>query len=236
MPVLLLAQGDTTSKDMLRHAIEARYGLRPPVLESLQLDFKGRVRAKLGPITTWVPVEATAYFNFPTSMRWDFSVKAAGVQIGSGVEAFDGTSYRSARGGKPTGTITHTDLISSMQRRLWAIASVLLTPLGEPFVKLQTMVDHVLQVTNTQIDSAILLHLRADNTLNYVEVGCLNPDTDKQQQFTLRLSEEQSSVNDLMLPCKISSFWDGDPYFEVEPQKAELNPQIPNTMFALSKA
>ena len=82
MPVLLLAQGDTTSKDMLRHAIEARYGLRPPVLESLQIDFKGRVRAKLGPINTWVPVEATAYFNFPTSMRWDFSVKAAGVQIG----------------------------------------------------------------------------------------------------------------------------------------------------------
>jgi len=232
VPVLLLAQGDATSKDMLRHAIEARYGLRPPVLESLRIDFKGRVRAKLGPINTWVPVEATAYFNFPTSMRWDFTVKAVGVQIGSGVEAFDGASYRSARGSKATGIITHPDLVSSMQRRLWAIASVLLTPLGEHFVKLQTEGAHVLQVTNTQINASLLLHLRADNTLDYVEIGCLNPDTDKQQQFTLRLSDEQALVNDLMLPRKISSFWDGDPYFEVEPQKAELNPQIPDTMFA----
>lgn len=236
MPVLLLAQGDATSKDMLRHAIEARYGLRPPALESLRIDFKGRVRAKLGPITTWVPVEATAYFNFPTSMRWDFIVKAAGVQIGSGVEAFDGARYRSARGSKATGILTHPDLISSMQRRLWAIAAVLLTPLGEHFVKLQTMGDQILQVTNTQIDATILLHLRADKTLDYVEVGCLNPDTDKQQQFTLRLSDEQTLVNDLMLPCKISSFWDGDPYFEVEPQNAELNPQIPDTMFAFNQA
>ncbi len=235
MPVLLLAQGDATSKDMLRHAIEARYGLRPPALESLRIDFKGRVRAKLGPITTWVPVEATAYFNFPTAMRWDFSVKAAGVQIGSGVEAFDGARYRSARGSKATGILTHPELVSSMQRRLWAIAAVLLTPLGEHFVKLQTTGERVLQVTNTQIDASILLHLRADNTLDYVEVECLNPDTDRQQKFTLHLSDEQALVNDLMLPGKISSFWDGEPYFEVEPQKAELNPQIPDTMFALNQ-
>lgn len=235
MPVLLLAQGDAASKDMLRHAIEARYGLRPPALESLRIDFKGRVRAKLGPITTWVPVEATAYFNFPTAMRWDFAVKAAGVQIGSGVEAFDGTSYRTARGSKATGMLTQPDVISSMQRRLWAIAAVLLTPLGEHFVKLQTAGEHVLQVTNTQINATILLHLRADNTLDYVEVGCLNPDTDKQQQFTLHLSDEQALVSDLMMPCKISSFWDGDPYFEVEPQQAELNPQLPSTMFALNQ-
>jgi hypothetical protein len=119
---------------------------------------------------------------------------------------------------------------------LWAIAAVLLTPLGEHFVKLQTAGEHVLQVTNTQIDATILLHLRADNTLDSVEVGCLNPDTDKQQQFTLHLSDEQSLVNELMLPCKISSFWDGDPYFEVEPQKAELNPQLSSSMFALNQA
>ena len=38
MPVLLLAQGDPRAKDMLRKAIEARYGLRPVPLESLKLD------------------------------------------------------------------------------------------------------------------------------------------------------------------------------------------------------
>jgi hypothetical protein len=236
VPVLLLAQGDATSKDMLRRAIEARYGLRPPALENLRIDFKGRLRAKLGPIVTWVPVDATACFNFPTSMRWDFAVKAAGVQLGSGVEAFDGSSYRSARGRKETGMITDPNLISSMQRRLWAIAALMLTPLGEHFVKLQTVGDHVLEVTNTQINASILLHLRPDNTLDYVEVDCLNPDADKQQKFTLRLSEEQALVDELMLPSKISAFWDGDSYFEVEPQKADTNPQFSESMFALTTA
>jgi hypothetical protein len=236
VPVLLLAQGDATAKDMLRRTIESRYGLRPPALESLRIDFKGRARAKLGPITTWVPVEATAYFNFPTSMRWDFSVKAVGVQIGSGIEAFDGVCYRSVRGSKAAMVIPDTDAISSMQQRMWAIAAVFLTPLGEHFVKLSAAGDNVLQVTNTQIEASILLHLRPDHTLDFVEVSCLNPDSETQQQFTLRLSEEQSLVNDLMLPCKISTFWDGDPYFEVEPQSAEANPQFSDTLFTLSES
>jgi hypothetical protein len=40
----------------------------------------------------------------------------------------------------------------------------------------------------------------------------------------------------MMLPCKIATFWDDDPYFEIEPQTAEANPQIPETMFALNDA
>ncbi len=56
MPVLLLARGDQESKALLRRAIEARYGLGPPVLETLKLQLKGRARAKVGPVTTWVPL------------------------------------------------------------------------------------------------------------------------------------------------------------------------------------
>lgn len=233
MPVLLLAQGDPTAKDMLRKAIQARYGLRPPALESLQIAFKGRVRAKLGPISTWVPVEATARFNFPRSMRWDFIVRAVGVQIGSGVEAFDGTTYRSARGHKPAAAEEDKALISSLQRRLWAIAAVLLTPLGDHFVKLSVIGENQLEACNTQIDGAVNLHLRADSTLDFVDMKCLNPDTEREQVFTLRLSEEQSPINDLMLPSKISAFWDGEPYFEVEPVLAEANPAIAETVFTL---
>jgi hypothetical protein len=234
VPVLLLAQGDTTSKDMLRRAIEARYGLRPPALESLQIDFKGRVRAKLGPIATWIPVEATAYFCFPNTMRWDFKMKAVGVQVGSGIEAFDGTTYRIASGGKAATVISDPALISSMQQRLWAIAAVFLTPLGEHFVKVSCISENTLQVTNTQIDASIYLHLRSDHTLDYVKIDCTNPDNNKLQNFKLCMSEEQSLVNDLMLPAKIMSYWDGDPYFEVEPQRAEANHQISNAMFSLT--
>lgn len=234
MPVLLLAQGDTTSKDMLRRAIEARYGLRPPALESLQIDFRGRARVKLGPIMTWVPMEATAYFCFPNIMRWDFTMKAVGIQVGSGIEAFDGKIYHIASGGKAATVISNPALISSMQQRLWAIAAVFLTPLGEHFVKLSCPSENILQVTNTQIDASIYLHLRPDHTLDYVKIDCINPDTNKLQNFKLCMSEEQSLVKDLMLPSKIISYWDGDPYFEVEPQRAEANPQINDAMFSLN--
>jgi hypothetical protein len=234
VPVLLLAQGDSQSKEKLRHAIEARYGLRPPALESLRIEFKGRARAKLGPITTWVPVEATAQFTFPTSMRWDFKIRAVGVQVGSGVEAFDGKTYRSARGGRVTGELPNPELASSVQRRLWAIAAVFLTPLGEHFVKLNSPAENILEVTNTQTNSTIQLHMRPDHTVDHVEVNCLNPDTDRQQKFTLSLSKEQNPVNELMLPCKFSAFWDDESYFEVEPVAAEANPSIAEAVFTLA--
>jgi hypothetical protein len=234
MPVLLLAQGDKPTKDLLRSAIEARYGLRPPALESLHLDFKGRARARLGPVSTWIPVDITAWFKFPTAMRWDFVVRAVGVQISSGIESFDGTNYRRTRGGKTSTLIAEPDLIQSTQSRLWAIAAVLLTPLGDHFVKLETTGANQLQATHTQINSAVTLQLRPDHSLDYVEVSCLNPDTAKQQLFTLRLSQEQAPINELMLPSKISAFWDDAPYFEVEPVLAESNPDIPAMTFALS--
>jgi hypothetical protein len=233
VPVLLLAQGDKEAKDLLRRTIEARYGLRPPAIESLRLDFKGRVRARLGPIVTWVPVEATAFFQFPIAMRWDFAVKAVGVSIASGVEAFDGAAYRSTRGSKSPTVITDENLLHSLQRRLWAIAAVLLTPLGDHFVKLTANGDATLQAANTQTDGVVALHLRDDYTLDWVEVNCLNPDNNKSQNFILRMSADQGSVNDLMLPCKISAFWDDDPYFEVEPVGAETNPQIAEGVFTL---
>ena len=90
MPVLLLARGDQESKALLRRAIEARYGLGPPVLETLKLQMKGRVRAKVGPVTTWIPLEVTAYFKFGFSARWDYTARPVGVAVSSGTEAFDG--------------------------------------------------------------------------------------------------------------------------------------------------
>ena len=236
MPVLLLAQGDAEAKDLLRKAIEARYGLRPPALENLQINFKGRVRAKIGPIVAWVPVETTAYFQFPTSMRWDFTAKPMGVSVQRGVDAFDGTTYRRTRGGSGPQIIGDNQQINSIQGRLWAIAALFLTPLGEHFVKLTATGKNTLDATNTTINDTVSLYLRPDNTLDHVQVTCLNPDTEKQQTFLLRTSTDQTSVNEFMLPHKISAFWDDAPYFEVEPIRVESNPQITEAIFTLSTA
>lgn len=234
MPVLLLAQGDVASRDLLRKAIVARYGLRPPVLESLMIQFKGRVRARLGPITTWVPVEATGRFLFPSAMRWDFMIKAVGVQINSGIEAFDGQAYRTARGGKSATIIENPVAIHSMQERLWAIAAVLLTPLGEDFVRLESTGEATFQARNTRFDGAVCLNVRDDGALDRVEVQCLNPDSDTQQVFRLQLSDDLRPFDDLILPRKINAFWDDEPYYELEPVIAEANPTIPDEVFALN--
>jgi len=233
MPVLLLAQGDPQAKDLLRKAIQARYGLRPPTLESLHITFKGRARAKLGPVTMWVPVEAIGRFCFPDKMRWDFVVKAVGVQLNSGTEAFDGTAYRNTRKSKSAIVSDDQQQIESMQHRLWAIAAVMLTPLGEMFVKLKANAIDQLEACNTRFDGAVNLHLRADQTLDYVETTCLNPDTDTREIFTLRLSDELVSFGDLILPSKISAFWNNESYFEIEPMDAAANPTIADDVFGL---
>lgn len=234
MPVLLLAQGDVASRDLLKKAIVARYGLRPPALESLMIQFKGRVRARLGPIATWVPVEATGRFLFPSAMRWDVMVKAVGLHVGSAIEAFDGQLYRTSRGGKSATTIENPDAIRSMQERLWAIAAMLLTPLGEDFVRLEMTGEAMLQARNTRFDGAVCLHVREDGALDQVKVQCLNPDSERQQVFRLQLSDELRSFDDLILPAKINAFWDDDPYFELEPVHTEANPTIPEAVFALN--
>jgi len=235
VPVLLLAQGDPQAKDLLRSAIEARYGLRPPAIENLQIDFKGRVRAKVGPITAWVPLDAVARFRFPTAMRWDFSVRPAGIAVQRGVEAFDGAAYRRVRGGGAPQVISDGDQVSSMQRRLWAVAALLLTPLGEHYVKLTATGPNSFDAANTQIKDSVSLFLRPDYTLDHVEVTCLNPDSELTQKFVMRLSTEQALINDLILPRKISAFWDDAPYFEIEPTRVDSNPQISESLFNLTE-
>lgn len=235
MPVLLLAYGDPKAKDLLRRAIEARYGVRPPALEALKLNFKGRARAKLGPVAAWVPVEATAYFQFPTAMRWDFVVKPLGLPVQRGVEALYDHEYRVLRG-KTATLVSDEAQIAYLRRRLWAVAAMLLTPLGEDFVKVSVNENggRSFQVTNTRLDDTVNVYLRADYTVESVQVECLNPDTGRQQCFIMRLSEAQIELNELILPKKIEVFWDNDPAFEVEPTLVESNPAVTASTFTLA--
>jgi hypothetical protein len=234
MPVLLLAQGDAKARETVKKAIGARYGFTPPAIESLGIDFKGRARAKVGPITAWVPVDVTASFRFPTHMRWDFTVKPIGVPVQRGVEAYDGAQYRRMRGsGSPT-LMNDEAVMSSMRRRLWSVAALLLTPLGEPFVKLTSNEDGSINVTHTQLHDAVNMVLRANHTLECIQVECMNPDSERVQTFMMQVSEAQAPIDGLMLPSKIQTFWDGEPYFEVEPVAVNNNPQFSESLFKLA--
>ncbi|PJF23162.1 MAG: hypothetical protein CUN56_02330 [Phototrophicales bacterium] len=233
MPVLLLAQGDAASKDLLRKAIEARYGTRPPALDSLKIDLNGRTQIKIGPISTWVPLDMTAYFKFPTAMRWEFVAKPLKLSIQRGVEAYDGETYRSMRGNHPPTVINEPEYVRSIRRRLWAVASVLLTPLSDFTVKVEATGNYSLRATNTKLDDYAEIFLRDDYTLDYVQVECLNPDTGQIENYIVRVEDKLITVDELLLPAKLSTFWNDKPSFEVEPVSVVMNPTIPDGVFKI---
>ncbi|MEP7293533.1 MAG: hypothetical protein ABI835_17235 [Chloroflexota bacterium] len=233
MPVLLLARGDQESKALLRRAIEARYGLGPPVLETLKLQFKGRARTKLGPVTAWVPLEVRAYFKFGFSVRWDFVARPVGVALSSGSEAFDGTVWRRRHSHDPVVSDDDAQQVASMRARLWIINALLLTPLGDHFVELKATGERSFEATHREMRLTARLRLNADDTLEVAEIECLNPATDKIQTYAIRPSDGQTLVGSLILPRKISFAWDHQTEVELTPTQAESNLPLNDSLFRL---
>ncbi len=234
MPILLLAQGDPTAKDMLRRSIKARYALSPPAIGNVKMGFTGRVQAKVGPMMTWVPVKIATHFRFPTAIRWDFSVRPLGVPVQHGIESYDGITYRRLHSKKISEITQDIALINSLQSRLWAMAAVLLSPLSEHFVELKVNDNHSFDATNTLTNDTATMYLRSNHTLKQVAVHCLNPENGQEQWFNLYLSEEQNPVDDIMLPRQIHAFWDDTPYYQVEPVAIENTATIEDSVFSLT--
>ena len=233
MPVLLLARGDQESKSLLRHAIEARYGLGPPAIETLMVQLKGRTRAKIGPVAAWVPVEATAYLKFPFSMRWNFTMRPAGVSLSSSEAAFDGAVCRMRHNHEPMTVVSDAQQVESSKARVWTAGAILLMPLAEHYVELSMGTERQLDATNTETRTTTRLTLHEDHTLDSTTTECFNPATGKRQNFSIQLSEGQEVVGDLMLPRKISVCWDNQPEYELTPVAVEINGAYNDALFRL---
>lgn len=234
MPVLLLARGDSTAKDLLRTAIEARYGFRPPALETLELKLVGRIRSQIGPVTTWLPIELTTRLKFPLSIYWEYVIRPLKLPVRRGTEAFDGMVFRRLNGGDPA-VITDHNVIGSVQKRLWAISALLLTPLTEHFVELHTLGEHSFEATNKETDDSAQVFLNEDNTISHVQIRCYNPQKEEEQVFKLALSGGHVTLNDLILPIKITIYWNDEPHYEFKPIAAKVNPELTDSIFAMDE-
>lgn len=235
MSVLLLCYGDPAAKDLLRKAIEARYAINPPVVDALKINFKGKTQVKLGPVKSWVPLDVTAHFKFPTQMRWDFVAKPLGLPVRRGIESLSNDVYRSNRNGSTPEIIDDPVMIISARRRLWSIAASLLTPISDIHIKLTAIGDHSFEALNTKLNDAVTVHLRENHTLEQVEARCYNPDTDETQTFSLHISEEQEPIGDFMLPKTISVYWDDTLSFEIEAKDTVSNPNLTEGLFDLTE-
>jgi hypothetical protein len=235
MPVLLLARGDQDSRSLLRRAIEARYGLAPPTIESLRLELKGRSRAKIGPVATWVSLEGIAYFKFPFSVRWNFTTHAAGLVHTEHAEAFNNAAS-SKQHGSQFQRFEDAEHVASARARLWAINTLLLMPLSEPHVELRATGERSLDAINHDCELTAHLQLNDDHTLAYTSAMCLNNATQKIQTYTLSASDGQAIIGGLMLPGKITISWDNHPETELKPVAAEINPPLDDALFEIKPA
>lgn len=234
MPVLLLSRGDKEGRDLLRKALEARYGMGVPSIETLKIEFEGRVRTKLGPITTWVPLETTTYFAFPGRGRWDFNVRAAGVALRAGANAVDGTVYRKRQRNGEVEIIVDPE--HARAARLWRFtaAGMLLIPLSQQFIELKGTGERSFVAINLETKDSIEVTLHEDYTVFTVSTRCANPEQDFQEQlFTIQAEDGQIVVNDFMLPAKITTLWNDVEENEVKPVAVETNPVLSDSIFTL---
>ncbi len=230
MAILLLARGDEEARTLMRKAIEARYGTRPLFLDSIQLGFKGRARVKVGPVMTWVPLVIDAYLRFPDTVRWDFTVKPMGLPVQRGVEAVFGDVYRSERG-KRKEMKDDPALVDNLRQRLWSLAALLLTPMAESYVTLESVGPLAFTATNTQTQDSATVQLNDDYSIASVSIDCLNLESGQEQTYTLRAQSEIVSMDDVALPGQVTAFWDDQPHFEVQLTSANYQTELPDSLF-----
>lgn len=234
MSVLLLARGDSLAKDLLRSAIESRYGLHPPVLDALQLEVKGRMLARLGPVSGWLPISATLTYKLPLSFHYDYTLRMSGVPVRRSVQAYDGMVLRREESGEPT-VMTDPQLIQSVQQRLWTTLALLLTPLTESYVTLHAPAERMIEATNTETDDTALIVLSDEYRVEYVQATAFNTQEEENQVFKLELSEQYVELGGLLLPETVTCSWDDEPFLELEPVEVLLNPPIDDHLFILDE-
>lgn len=231
MPVLLLAQGDQASRTLLRSAIEARYGLGPPALETLTLRFKGRQRAHLGPLTLWAGLDGSVSFRFPLTVRWASTARRAGLTLERSSGSFDDQAVR--RQQRDQVVVDATAPVATARAVLWAACAVLLIPLSEAFVELKQIDDLSFDAINTEAGVTARLRLNQDSSLASVSTDCINPADGQTETFTIELADGLALLDDLILPRELKLLWNGAPAYELTPISAASNEPLDDGFFRL---
>jgi len=234
MSALLLARGDSLAKELLRAAIEARYGVRPPLLDALQLEVKGRMFARLGPVSRWLPFSATLTLKLPLSFHYDYTLRLSGMPLRHSVQAYDGMVLRREESGEPV-VITEQQVIHSVQQRLWAALAVLLVPLTETHVTLHAAGEHLIEATNSDTDDSALIVLDDEYRVESIQSNAYNAQAGETQVFKLELDPAYVELGGLLLPRSMTCLWDDEPFMEIEPVEATINPALDDALFVLAE-
>lgn len=234
MPVLLLAQGDLPAKNLLKSAIKARYGMKPPILDSVRLDFRGRASVKVGRARRFVPVDATALFRFPNAMRLDFVLRPPGRMAQRIIESTDGAHFYYTPDGKSPRMVTDSQHQHSMVRRMWMLANLMLVPMSDMHVRLTETGPRSFKATHIRYNDSVQVNLDGIHRMDHMQVHCLNPRLMRQQAYTIALTKQQLDVDGLRLPSKMRVYWGKTPAMELAPYTVEQDITIPDSIFRVA--
>ena len=196
-------------------------------------SLKGRARAKIGPVATWVPVEGTAYFKFPFSMRWNFTMRPAGVSLSSGEEAFDSMVCRKRHNREPIIAVSDAEQVASSQARVWTAGAVLLMPLTEYYVELSMSGERELDATNTDAHITTRLTLKEDHTLDSTADRVYQPLHWQTAEFLDSTVRRAGSHRRFDAAAQNHCLWDSQPEFELAPVAVEINAAYSEALFRL---
>lgn len=230
MPVLLLTRGDAPGRDLLRRAIDARYGFQPPTIESLHATFKGSVRVTRGFYKGGAPITLELDVRFPFQARAVFAGRLLMVSVATEVDVFDGTSLYST--GKEQVSAREAE---AARRQLWALNTLLLTPLNDMGVELHTVGELAFDAVHKATGLSARVTLDQEHRVVSVGMTAYNPEAGRDMDFELRPGIEQIGFGDLILPLSVSFNWDNFPTMQLTTVSASLNPVLSDDLFTLAK-
>jgi len=234
MPVLLLAQGDLPAKNLLKSAIKARYGMKPPILDSVRMDFRGRASVKVGRARRFVPADVTALFRFPNAMRLDIVLRPPGMVSQRIIESTDGYRFYYTPDNKSPRMVTDSQHQHSMVRRMWMMAAMMLTPMSDMHVRLTETGNNTFKATHLRFSDSVHVNLDGISRLDHMQVHCINPHIMRQQAYTMAFSKKQAEVDGLNIPGKMRIYWGKTPAMELAPYAIEQDINIPDSIFRVA--
>lgn len=234
MAFLMLAQGDPIGKDLLKKLVDARFGSSPPGMDTLRVTFKGRSRARIGPLPLWARVNAVATYEFPRKMKWEFKVRVLGLLRSSYTTSFDGEAVYEVDRLKVK-KLTDEMNVRSAWQRAWSETVFFISPLiADHEVRVESVGSRGFRVLAPgSPDIAAHVRLNDDNRIGDIEIERVDPADGQSKVQRIRPLGELKHIDGLNLPETIQRFWDNEMFMELSPVKVELNPQLEASEFTL---
>ncbi len=238
IPTRRLSKLPAKTPPIIRRALMAVYGEKIPIPETIQIDSRGRSRARIGPIPAWLTLSVSAVYDFPDRKagefadrgRWDSSIGLLGMTMGRVEQTYDGEV-----GYQRVGKIelrSDEKMTESLRRRLWADSISLLFPLIGSDYEVRDLTERTATLVSEDGDPVAVEFgtvQGAPISLSYERYQA-----DGQRYVTVRMEfDGLKTVNSLPVLTPVRTIVDGLPMNEAQVESVVFNPSLDKVEFVL---